>query len=47
MINLTGLEVEHILFETCEPLSFRVLSWNVPILHVRVDFEELLGEDLH
>jgi hypothetical protein len=47
MINLFSHEVEHIRFETSKDLSFRILSWYVPILHIWVDREELLRHDLH
>lgn len=47
MINLFGNDVEHIGFETSESLSFRVLSSYVSILHVMVDREQLLRDDLY
>ena len=47
MINLFSHEIEHIIFETCKALSFRILCWYESILHLRVDCEELLRDDLH
>jgi len=47
MINLLGHDVEHIRFEASEPLGFRILSLYVSVLHVRVDSEEFLRDDLH
>lgn len=47
MINLFCHDVEHIRFEASEPLSFRILCFNISVLHVRVDSEELLRDDLH
>jgi hypothetical protein len=47
MINLFGHDGEHIRFEASEPLGFRILSLYVSVLHVRIDGEEFLRDDLH